>query len=48
MEIKKKHDAFSQVLITDLKSARKNTLETIKIQTRIFQKYFLMGRRHCG
>ena len=47
MQIKKKHDAFFQVLITDLKSARKNTLETIKIQTHIFQKYFLMGRRHC-
>ena len=45
---KKKHAANFKDFITDLKSARKTTIKTSNIQMRIFQKYFTMGRRHCG
>ena len=46
--ILKKHDILFEVLISDLKSARKSLLENIFAQTRYFQKYFLMGRQHCA
>ena len=43
----KKHNTNFQVLISDLKSARKKALEKIYSQTRIFQKKIQMGRQHC-
>ena len=44
---KKKHEKKNLVLIADLKSARKTTIETIKTSTRSFRKKNQMGRQHC-
>ena len=35
-------------MITDLKSARKTTIESIKTSTRSFKKKNQMGRQHCA
>ena len=45
---KKKHDANFKNLITDLKSAHKNTKKKVYFKTRIFKKNNNIGKLHCA
>ena len=44
----KKYENFFESLISDLKSARKNTKETVFPLTTMFQKIIYIEKLHCA
>ena len=47
-KLNKKYENSFESLISDLKSARKNTKETVFPQTRMFQKILCIEKLHCA